>query len=418
MQISEIKTVCFIGAGTMGRFNALMAAAAGYEAILFDVSSAVLDETREQIGTMAAMLVHVGFFSEDDVHTAVQNIRIEPELALAVQNAQLISESVAERLDIKRTVHQQLEALCPPTAILTTNTSTLLVSQIERSLAGSRQFAALHSHLGARLIDIVRGTHTSAETIDILRRYVLSINGVPLVLKKENPGYVLNTLLGSLLGMALGLMLDGGIPIEDIDRAWMQGAKAPMGPFGMIDLFGLDVVHDSWAHQQSDPQNAALRTKVIALLSSHINAGNLGMKSGQGFYQYPAPSYENADLVSDATGEDLYKILAGTVIEQAVLLAKSDVASSSDIDRAWMCGTGALQGPFGDLDEQGITTFLQGYRSYRDLGIFTPAKAEVVEGFLSAQVASGKSGREEGRGFYDYPAPLFERPEFLRGEAT
>ncbi|MFT5889106.1 MAG: enoyl-CoA hydratase/3-hydroxyacyl-CoA dehydrogenase [Zhongshania sp.] len=417
MQISEIKTVCFIGAGTMGRFNALMAAAAGYEAILYDLSTAVLDEAREQIGAMAAMLVHVGFFSEDEIHTAVKNIRVEADLALAVQDAQLISESVAERLDIKRSVHQELDLACPSTAILTTNTSTLLVSQIDGALPSDRQFAALHSHLGARLIDIVSGTHTSAATIDILRRYVLSINGVPLILKKESPGYVLNTLLGSLLGMALGLMLKGGMSIEDIDRAWIQGAKAPMGPFGMIDLFGLDVVHDSWAHQQSDPQNADLRTKVIALLSSNINAGKLGMKSGQGFYQYPAPSYEDADFVADGTGGDLYKILAGTVIEQAILLAKSEVATTSDIDRAWMCGTAALQGPFGDLDEQGIATFLSAYRGYRDLGIFTPAKAEMVEGFLSAQVALGKSGKHGGHGFYSYPAPLFEHPAFLLGGA-
>jgi enoyl-CoA hydratase/3-hydroxyacyl-CoA dehydrogenase len=417
MQISEIKTVCFIGAGTMGRFNALMAAAAGYEAILYDLSTAVLDEAQEQIGTMAAMLVHVGFFSEDEIHTAVQNIRVEADLVLAVQDAQLISESVAERLDIKRSVHQKLDSACPSTAILTTNTSTLLVSQIDGALPSDRQFAALHSHLGARLIDIVSGTHTSAATIDILRRYVLSINGVPLILKKESPGYVLNTLLGSLLGMALGLMLEGGMSIEDIDRAWIQGAKAPMGPFGMIDLFGLDVVHDSWAHQQSDSQNADLRTKVIALLSSNINAGKLGMKSGQGFYQYPAPSYEDADFVSDGTGGDLYKILAGTVIEQAILLAKSEVATTSDIDRAWMCGTAALQGPFGDLDEQGIATFLSAYRGYRDLGIFTPAKAEVVEAFLSAQVALGKSGKHGGHGFYSYPEPLFEHPAFLLGGA-
>ncbi|MFT7405603.1 3-hydroxyacyl-CoA dehydrogenase NAD-binding domain-containing protein [Zhongshania sp.] len=417
MQISEITTVCFIGAGTMGRFNALMAAAAGYESILYDVSTTVLNETREQIGIMAAMLVHVGFFSEEEVHTAMQNIRIEPDLALAVQDAQLVSESVAERLDIKRSVHQGLALACPSTAILTTNTSTLLVSQIDGALPSDRQFAALHSHLGARLIDIVSGTHTSAATIDVLRRYVLSINGVPLILKKESPGYVLNTLLGSLLGMALGLVLEGGMSIEDIDRAWIQGAKAPMGPFGMIDLFGLDVVHDSWAHQQSDPQNADLRTKVIALLSSHINAGKLGMKSGQGFYQYPAPSYENADFTANGTGDDLYKILAGTVIEQAILLAKSDVATTGDIDRAWMCGTGALRGPFGDLDEQGIVNFLNAYRSYRDLGIFTRAKVEVVEGFLAAQVVLGRSGKQDGQGFYRYPEPLFEHPDFLRGEA-
>jgi enoyl-CoA hydratase/3-hydroxyacyl-CoA dehydrogenase len=418
MQISEIKTVCFIGAGTMGRFNALMAAAAGYEAILYDVSTTVLDETLEQIGTMAAMLVHVGFFREDEIHPALQHIRIEHDLALAVQDAQLISESVAERLDIKRSVHQELDIACPPTAILTTNTSTLLVSKIDGSLPSNRQFAALHSHLGARLIDIVSGTHTSAATIDILRRYVLSLNGVPLILKKESPGYVLNTLLGSLLGMALGLMLKGGMSIEDIDRAWIQGAKAPMGPFGMIDLFGLDVVRDSWAHQHSDPQNADLRTKVVALLSSHINSGKLGMKSGQGFYQYPAPTYENADFVADGAGDGIYKILAGVVIEQAILLAKSEVATTSDIDRAWMCGTGALRGPFGDLDEQGIATFLSAYRSYRDLGIFTPTKAEMVESFLSAQVALGRSGKQDGQGFYRYPAPLFEHPEFLRGEAV
>ncbi len=141
------------------------------------------------------------------------------------------------------------------------------------------------------------GPRTSAATIDILQRYVLSTGGVPLVLKKEYPGYVLNAMLGPLLGCALLLVADGVASPEDVDRAWMGGRGATMGPFGMMDLFGVNVIHDSWQYRREDPFTARLRPKILALLQPMIDKGELGMKSGRGFYQYPAPQYQQSDFL-------------------------------------------------------------------------------------------------------------------------
>ncbi len=257
MKIAEIDTVCFVGAGTMGCFNALMAAVAGYRAVIYDVSTMALDHAPQSLNEMAGFLVDQGFFSADAIPDALARITTSPDLSAAVAEANLVSESVSERLEIKRDVHRTLDAVCNCDTLITTNTSSLLVSDIEDVLIHGDRFAALHSHLGSMLIDIVGGPRTSPRTIDVLERYVSSIGGMPLLLKKENPGYVLNAMLGPLLTMAQILVIGRLATPEDVDRAWMLNQRATIGPFGLMDLFGLNIIFDSW--QEPNPKNSHLR---------------------------------------------------------------------------------------------------------------------------------------------------------------
>lgn len=412
--IDEIKKVCFVGAGTMGCFNSLVAAVSGYEVAIYDLMPESLERVPMTHREMAAFLVGSGYCPPDAIPEALDRISILENLDDAVADADLVSESVFERLDLKREIHQQLDQLCGPKTILTTNSSSLLVSDIESAVQHGERFAALHSHLGAPLIDIVGSPRTSAATIDILKRYVLSLKGIPLVLKKENPGYVFNALNGPLLTTAMMLVIKGISTIAEVDRAWMSHRKAPMGPFGMMDLFGLNLMFDSWNHQTGDTGSDEMRAAIIAFLSPYLERGDLGMKTGKGFYTYPNPAYAQPAFLEAETDISIpHYSMTSALIQNAVLLAVKEIAIPAEIDRAWMAATQLDSGPFGILDRMGIDDFLGLMGSMESM---LPAEdASSVVNWLQSFVSRGELGEKTAKGVYSYPDPQYQQVGFIQG---
>lgn len=390
MTVDGINTICFVGAGTMGCYNSIVAAISGYAVVLYDVDEAMLERVPERHQEMAAFLVANGYCPAEAVADALLRVALEPDLARAVENADLVSESIFERLDLKREIHFRLDQACPPRTILTTNSSALLVSDIEDVVSRGDRFAALHSHLGAPLVDIVAGPRTDSDVISLLERYVLSLKGVPLVLKKEHRGYVLNAMIGPLLTAGLMLVTEGVAPVEDVDRAWIRHRSAPMGPFGMMDLFGLDLIHDTWRYRPDDAPFPELRPKVLQLLQPYVDSGALGMKSGRGFYRYPEPAYQ-LDGFTAAGGDHtaLYHTLAAALIGSAVLIATRGVADPADIDRAWKVGTYLDAGPFEILDEMGTDRFREIFTAQVAAGRIDSGSATVVEEYLADHGTAG-----------------------------
>ena len=407
-----IHKVCFIGAGTMGCFNALMAAVAGYKAIIFDVSTEALDANSDVLSEMAGFLVSEGFFSRENIDSALLNISTEGDLAIAVAGADLISESVSERLEIKQSVHQKLDQLCDANVIITTNTSSLLVSEIEQLVVNKTRFAAMHSHLGSTLIDIVGGSETSAENISRLKHYVLSIGAFPLLLKREYPGYVLNSIIGPLLTVSQMLVIEGVTTKENVDASWMFSNDLTIGPFGLMDLFGLNVIFDSW--QEPKPEDEHLQNKIVNFLSPYIEENLLGVKSGEGFYRYPEPSYQAKDFLT-SQGDLTFpgQVLINVVVANAMLLAAEDVAHPFDIDRAWMVSMQVTKGPFGELDAIGFDTFLEQFDGFVALGMFDAQLSEKLRQFLQPYIDRNQLGEKVNDGFYQYPDPLYLTADFL-----
>ena len=294
-----------------------------------------------------------------------------------------MSESVFERIDIKRSTHRALDEACPERTILTTNSSALLVSDIEDVVGRGDRFAALHSHLGSPLVDIVGGPRTRAGTIDILQRYVQSTGGVPLVLKKEYPGYVLNAMLGPLLTTAMQLMIEGVATIDEIDRSWMLSRQAAAGPFGLMDLFGLNLIYDSWQYRQQGSEIAELRPKIIDLLKPRVERGELGVKSGRGFYQYPDANYQQPGfLEAGKVLPEVYNALLTALIGNALVVAANDVLDPADIDRAWMTGMFQSVGPFGLLEKIGVAEFEQILADQVAARFFNSARGKIATGYL------------------------------------
>ncbi|MFT5575323.1 MAG: 3-hydroxyacyl-CoA dehydrogenase [Bermanella sp.] len=382
MKSNEIKQVCFVGAGTMGCFNALLAGGAGYHCRIFDVSVEACLSTVDRLEQMRPQLVGAGLLSQSESDAAMANIRLCDQLDEALAGVQLVSESVSERLEIKRSVHADLDARCPPDVLITTNTSGLVPSDIDDAFVHGHRFAALHSHLGSKLFDIVRGPRTDEVVIERLQDYVVSLKAIPHVLKKESSGYVLNSILGSVLTAALVTHIDGA-PIEAVDAYWISHLGAPIGPFGLMDLFGLDVVYDSWAKVQ-DLDLEFHREKVVPLLKQYVGDGDLGIKTGQGFYGYPADANAKQPSQNDYPSEQQQLLIAFLILKGAYI-ASQGVSEPKDIDHAWQVALGTTQTPFSLLEQWGVEPFLESLANSALAAFFPEAYLREVSEYLSGR---------------------------------
>ena len=382
--MSGIKKVCFVGAGSMGCFNSLLAAMAGYEAVLYDIASETLEKVPEQHQQMATMMMAHGQCTPELFDDAKTRISVCNDLELIAADVDLVSESIAESLEAKRALHAMLETIFPTTTIITTNTSALLVSDIESALTSGAQFAALHSHLGSPLIDIVAGPRTAPEVAKRLEQYVISLQCVPLVLKKEHPGYVLNAMLGSVLATSMALVIYQLSSVHAVDQAWMASRHSATGPFGMMDFFGLNVIHDSWRYKVATPETQTLKDSVVSFLQPYIDGNKLGVKTGQGFYNYPEPAFQQKDFDVDSDeSQRAQDSLTCILLVNALAIVDKGVVSCEDLDRAWKVGMQLPDGPFDVLNALGATAFLSLLEQQQAMGFCVSGDAERAKAFIA-----------------------------------
>lgn len=360
MNSEPIKKVCFIGAGTMGCFNSLMASVAGYECVIYDPSKESLASRKENQKAMGEFLSNSNFFNEVDLDASISKIKNESNLINALEGADLISESIPENFDLKIKVLKEVESLISKNAILTTNTSSLSVTKMSQQLNSSTRFAAMHFHLGSRLIDLVRGVNTSEATIKSLVAFVDSINGHPLVLKKESRGYALNAMLGGLFSQSMLMVIEGLYSIEEIDGAWKELNKSEFGPFGMMDIFGLDVVKGAWDEKEEGSSHIIYKEKILGLLSKYTSNESLGKKTGKGFYDYSKVQNEH----EKSNYIDIQKDLRIGIIESALVLLADDILEKDQINKAWIVGMLLEQGPFDIFNAIGVKEFKKQYKEW------------------------------------------------------
>jgi 3-hydroxybutyryl-CoA dehydrogenase len=304
MQIDDVRRVLIIGSGTMGLQIGLQCATHGCQVALYDIDPAALEAGIARIRGYADQQVRAGVIDAGTRDRALAAITTTTDPALAAAEVDLVSESVPEDPTLKGRVLGQFDALCPPRAIFTTNTSTLLPSMFAAATGRPDRFAALHFHLpvwSANVVDVMPHAGTSQETTELLLAFARHIGQIPIFLRKESYGYVFNAMYNAINTAAVTLVANGVTSLEDVDRAWMGIFKMPIGPFGMLDDVGLDTVWhitDYWARQLSDPQ---LRTNAD-FLKTYLDRGCLGAKSGEGFYRYPNPAYARPGFVASGVG--------------------------------------------------------------------------------------------------------------------
>ncbi len=426
MPIKEVNKVCFAGAGTMGCYNSLIAALSGYIVTLYDISEKALEQVPERQLNWSETLVGQGIADYEAIQAAAAAIIRTTDPSEAALNADFFSESVFERLDLKREIHSLFDGLLPDHAIMTTNTSTLLPSKIEKAVKRGEKFAAMHFHQSTPLVDIVPGPRTSPETLDTVQRFVKSQGQVYVMLKKEREGYLHNTLFGALLGTALVLASLTGADFKNIDRAWMLNQNDTIGPFGMLDGVGLNLVKDVLAesvNREKSPGNPEVVAAVTAFLQPYIDQGDLGMKTGKGFYEYPEPEFQNPEFMANTLEDTALSIpMVNTVLATALTLVAEGYADPQDVDKSWMLTHNPECGPFGTMDVIGLDKVTKDLieRAEQIDGITGNTGAiiettKIATDFLDTYIHCNNLGKKTGKGFYSYPDPDYQRHDFLGG---
>lgn len=290
MNVDNLKTVLVLGSGTMGSRISLGCALHGYDVVVYDVSEEALQGLEFRHQFMGQMWADEGKTTREAVEDSLNRIRISADPAEAAAQADLLIEAVPERLGLKHEVFAQFEKLCPDKTIFVSNTSSLLTSEMETAVERKDRFAALHFHGYKSVVDIMRGTQTSDETVELLKQFSRSIGELPIVMRKENPGFLHNHMFIAWLEAAMWLAAGGFGSVEDIDRSWMKVHEARVGPFGMLDIVGLDVAVDVGQAMRAKGHPGHWE-EIRGFLQRYIDEGRLGIKTGRGFYTYPDAAY-------------------------------------------------------------------------------------------------------------------------------
>jgi 3-hydroxybutyryl-CoA dehydrogenase len=299
MQIEDVQRVAIVGAGTMGQQIGFQCAGHGYDVVIYDVDASAIEAASRRIDAYAEGLENGGVITAEVRASALARITLTSNLAAAAADADLLSEAVPEDPDLKGRVLAQFNAACPPRTIFMTNTSTLLPSQFAQASGRGERLLALHFHLPVwvnNLVDVMPHAGTAPEVTQLVLAFARRIGQLPIELRREHNGYVFNSMYSALNSAAITLAQQGVATIEDIDRSWMHITKAPIGPLGALDAVGLDTVWsitDYWARRLDDQQ---LRANA-AFLKAYVDRGDLGVKSGRGFYTYPDPAYAQPGFI-------------------------------------------------------------------------------------------------------------------------
>jgi 3-hydroxybutyryl-CoA dehydrogenase len=288
VRIEDIRRVLVVGGGTMGRQISLQCATHGYDVSLYDIAPEALEAATVDFGAFADHLVTWGRLTREDADAALARIATTTDAGEAAADSDIVSESIPEDPALKGRVFAQFNGLCPERTVFTTNTSDLLPSMFAEATGRPDRFAAFHFHQHvweSNVVDIMPHPGTSPETVELLRAFAARIGQIPIVLSRESPGYVFNAMLNGLLSAAMNLAAGGVATVEDIDLAWTGVTKMIVGPFGILDVIGLDLachITESIAEASGDP---GIRAQA-EFLRGYVDRGCLGIKSGRGFYEY------------------------------------------------------------------------------------------------------------------------------------
>ncbi len=284
--------VCVVGSGFLGTQIGVTCARYGYTVNMYDISEEALASSSESVEGYVNVWVDNGEVSLEEGQSVNQRISYHDGLEEAASDADIVIEAVVERLDVKRDVFKRLDEVCRGDAFIATNSSSIKVSKIEEATSNPHRVLNMHFYgypWRRRIVELMRGTSTSDEVMEKASGFCRSIGLYPLMVQRESTGFIFNRVWRAVKKECLRVVDQGVASFEDVDRAWMSLYGTETGPFGMMDRVGLDVVRDIemvYYEESGDPSDAP-----PAVLLRKIERGELGVKTGKGFYSYPDPSY-------------------------------------------------------------------------------------------------------------------------------
>lgn len=284
---SDIKTICVVGAGNMGHQIALSAALAGYKVICTDISRETLQKAQDFADSYLPERVAKAKLSREEAAAARARLSFTGDLTAAAGEADLVIEAALEKLDLKRKLFAQLDGICPPHTILATNSSYIVSSKIAGATGRPEKVCNMHFFnpaLVMKLVEVVKGPHVSEDTVGVIMEVCRKLGKIPVLLKKEIYGFLVNRIVAATKNEALYLHDMGIASPEDIDTAVVHALGHPMGPFRLMDLTGIDLTYyvSTERYQETgDPGHKPSPTIVEKYIRKEW-----GRKTGKGFYDY------------------------------------------------------------------------------------------------------------------------------------
>jgi len=289
-----MKQIAVIGGGTMGNGIVHVFAQNGYQVSLIDVKPEILEKALATITKNLDRQIAKGAIDEDKKAATLGNIKTFTNIADGVEGADLVVEAATENLEIKLNIFRQLDSFAKPGCILASNTSSISITKIGSVTGRPEKVIGMHFMNPVpvmKLVEIIGGYKTDKETLNTIVELTKAIGKVPAV-TQDYPGFISNRVLIPMINEAILSLEEGIASVEDIDTIMKLGMAHPMGPLQLADFIGLDVclailhvLHDGFKNPKYAPSN---------LLVNMVTAGDLGVKSGRGFYDY---SHGTKDLV-------------------------------------------------------------------------------------------------------------------------
>ncbi|MCZ7662928.1 MAG: 3-hydroxyacyl-CoA dehydrogenase family protein [Thermoleophilia bacterium] len=285
----HVRIITVVGAGTMGRGIAQVAAAAEYGVRLRDVETRTLERAMESVENSLLRMVKGQKITEGQMHSTLERILPTTDLATALEDADLVIEAVPEDLDLKKALWAEIEDNSPLRTIFASNTSQLSITSIASATKREERFIGMHwfsPPVLMRLVEIVRGMETSDETVETVRA-VSERMGKETVVCKDSQGFITTRAFLALLNECFRIYDEGIASVEDIDKAIKLGLNHPMGPFQLADYTGVEVALEA---NKGLAEAFGDRFRSPQCLRQLVSSGNLGVKTGRGFYRYGASS--------------------------------------------------------------------------------------------------------------------------------
>lgn len=287
MNIDDIKTIGVIGAGNMGHQIVTLCAIHGYKSICTDSDAATLKKAEAFVDRYLKGRVEKERLTAEQAQQAREDLIFTSSLEETVGEADYVIEAVIEVIDVKRALFRELDRIAPPHTILATNSSAIVSSRIADVTSRPEKVVNLHFFnpaLVMKLVEVVQGPHVSDETAQMSMDLCERLDKVPVHLKKEVEGFLLNRIFGAILREAQWLLEMGVASYEDIDKACVYGAGHPMGPFRLQDLTGIDLSYTMAmeAFKASGDRSLLPHPRLV----EHYLKGEYGEKTGKGWYDY------------------------------------------------------------------------------------------------------------------------------------
>lgn len=294
MENLNIRKIAVIGAGIMGNGIAQTCALAGYRTTVTRKRKELFKETYERIKFSLETLIEKGIITKDDSDAALSNLEFKDNILEAARDADFVIESVVENMDVKKGIMKELDEICPGHTIIATNTSSFSITELASVTNRQDKVVGMHwwnpPHL-MPLVEVVKGKNTSLETVNVTKNLALHLGKVPVICK-DSPGFIGVRLQAALVIEAIKMLEEGLATAEDIDTAVKMtlGLRLPiLGPLEIVDLGGMDTFLYAYDYLYSA---LGEKFKPPNLLRSKVESGELGIKTGKGFYNYEGRSIE------------------------------------------------------------------------------------------------------------------------------